>query len=141
MVLPLNAVYRPIPDLALSATVPLVHKVIRTGRHDARASDGSLVDPLGQLGTGGWGPFAGLHYRLEQGDWLGVSVEDSSLDGLASVSCRVRTQATYFDHSRCKFGDAALWSVHGQYRPVQRLALDLRALARARLAPTRPGLV
>ena len=97
-------------ELAVSAGSSLP-----TGRHDARASDGTLVDPHGQLGTGGWGPFAGLHYRLEQGDWM----------GFASVSYRMRTQASYFDHSKYKFGDAALWSVHGQYRPVQRLALDL----------------
>jgi hypothetical protein len=45
--------------------------------------------------------------------------------GFGSLSYRLRTEATYFDESKYKFGDAVLWSVHGQYRPVQRLALDL----------------
>lgn len=158
----LNAVYRPVDPVALSATVPWVAKEIHavggerssslrglgdvevaarwapwtevevgrrrvqelalqvgaalpTGKKDARAADGALIDPHGQLGTGGWGPFAGLHYRLEQGDWM----------GFASASYRLRTEARYFDRSRYRFGDAVLWSVHGQYRPVQRLALDL----------------
>jgi len=73
------------------------------------------VDPHGQLGTGGWGPFLGLHYRFEQANWL----------GFADVSYRMRTTGTYFDGSKYKFGDAALWSVHGQYRPVATVAFDL----------------
>jgi hypothetical protein len=99
-----------VQELALSAG-----SALPTGKKDARDSDGNLVDPHGQLGTGGWGPFAGIHYRLEQGDWL----------GFASLSYRLRTEATYFDHTRYRFGDAALWSIHGQYRPAARLALDL----------------
>jgi len=167
----LNAVYRPIEALSLSATVPFASKSIRTvgggtsvsdssltglgdvelaaryavitsvnfgarrvqevalslgsslptGRTDAHTSDGSLVDPHGQLGTGGWGPFAGLHYRLEVGDWMAY----------ASLSYRLRTEATYSDHSRYRFGNAVLWSTHGQYRPIQRLALDLGLDGRA----------
>lgn len=167
----LNAVYRPIEALSLSATVPFASKSIRTvgggtsisdssltglgdvelaaryavftsvnfgarrvqevalslgsslptGGTDAHASDGSLVDPHGQLGTGGWGPFAGIHYRLEVGDWMAY----------ASLSYRLRTEATYSDHSRYRFGNAVLWSTHGQYRPVQRLALDLGLDGRA----------
>jgi hypothetical protein len=161
----LNAVYRPLDALSLTATLPLVSKAIHTvgagtdvlasdltgvgdvelgaryalwtsvnlgarrvqelaisagsaiptGAHDAKAADGSLVDPHGQLGTGGWGPFAGVHYRLEQGDWLAY----------ASFSYRLRTEASYFDGSTYKFGDALLWSVHAQYQPTRRLALDL----------------
>jgi hypothetical protein len=101
---------RRVQELAVSlgASVP-------TGRHNARMGDGSLLDPHGQLGTGGWGPFAGLHYRFEQADWL----------AFASLSYRVRTEASYFDSSKYKFGDALLWSVHGQYRPIRRVALDL----------------
>jgi hypothetical protein len=89
--------------------------MVPTGNKNAKAAGGSLVDPHGQLGSGGWGPFAGLHYRFEQGDWL----------GFASLSYRLRTQASYFDGSKYKFGDAVLWSIHGQYRPVPRVALDL----------------
>ncbi|MFL5262375.1 MAG: hypothetical protein ACJ79L_08230 [Anaeromyxobacteraceae bacterium] len=87
---------------------------IPTGAHNA-TDGGALIDPHGQLGTGGWGPFLGLNYLFEQGDWL----------AFANVSGRLRTEATYFDGSKYKFGDALLWSVHGQYRPVRRVALDL----------------
>jgi hypothetical protein len=86
-----------------------------TGGHGSRNATGAVIDPHGQLGTGGWGPFLGLHYRFEQGDWL----------AFASLSGRLRTEATYLDSSRYKFGDALLWSVHGQYRPARALALDL----------------
>ncbi len=41
------------------------------------------------------------------------------------MSGRLRTEARYFDATKYKFGDALLWSVHGQYRPVRRVALDL----------------
>ena len=86
-----------------------------TGAHDAKVADGSLVDPHGQLGTGAWGPFVGLHYRLEQGRWTGY----------VAASFRWRTEATYLDGSRYRFGNAGLWSVHGQYQPTRRVALDL----------------
>lgn len=91
-----------------------------TGASDAKMTDPStgevtVVDPHGQLGTGGWGPFLGLHYRFEQVKWM----------GFADLSYRWRTTGSYFDGSKYKFGDAALWSVHGQYRPVSTLAVDL----------------
>jgi len=163
----LNAVYRPVDDLALSLTVPFLSKkmgtrpgepglamhdmtqsglgdvelaarwavwravdfgggrvqelavaagsTLPTGKHDAKDAEGNLVDPHLQVGTGGWGPFAGLHYRYEQGSWL----------GFASLSYRIRTQGSYGGGVKYRFGDAALWSVHGQYRPVARVALDL----------------
>jgi len=101
---------RRVQEFAVSAG-----SLLPTGGHNAKAPDGTLIDPHGQIGTGGWGPFAGVHYRLEQGDWLAY----------ASLSYRLRTEATYFDRSKYKFGDALLWSVHGQYQPNQRLALDL----------------
>jgi hypothetical protein len=88
---------------------------VPTGSHDAKAEDGSLIDPHGQIGAGAWSPFVGLSYRFEQGSWL----------GFANVSGRLRTEATYFDGTRYKFGDALLWSAHGQYRPIGRVALDL----------------
>ena len=90
-----------------------------TGANDAKITDttGAVipVDPHGQLGTGGWGPFLGVHYRLEQANWL----------GFADVSYRWRTTGSYFDGSKYKFGDAVLWSIHGQYRPLATLAVDL----------------
>ena len=90
-----------------------------TGPNDAKTVDSTgtamPVDPHGQLGTGGWGPFAGLHYRFEQADWL----------GFADLSYRVRTTGSYFDGSTYKFGDALLWSLHGQYHLLPSMALDL----------------
>jgi hypothetical protein len=161
----LNAVYRPIGQLSLIVTLPVLDKTIHTvgggtditdshltglgdaelgaryalwrsinlgigrvqefalagglmiptGAHDAKATDGTLVDPHGQLGTGAWGPFLGFHYRFEQVNWL----------GFADFSYRLRTTGSYFDGSKYKFGDAALWSVHGQYRLLPTLAFDL----------------
>ena len=105
-----NVGARRVHEFAVSAGT-----AIPTGDHNATAPDGGLIDPHGQLGTGGWGPFAGIHYRLEQGDWLAY----------ASLSYRLRTEATYFDSSKYQFGNALLWSVHGQYQPVRRVALDL----------------
>jgi hypothetical protein len=95
-----------------------------TGAHDAKttSTDSTTnavtfvpVDPHGQLGTGAWGPFLGIHYRFEQVNWL----------GFADFSYRMRTTGSYFDGSKYKFGDAALWSIHGQYRPIPTLAVDL----------------
>lgn len=95
-----------------------------TGAHDAKmtVTDPTTnavavvpVDPHGQLGTGAWGPFLGIHYRFEQVNWL----------AFADFSYRMRTTGSYFDGSQYKFGDAALWSVHGQYRPIATLAVDL----------------
>jgi hypothetical protein len=156
----LNAVYRPLESLSLSATVPVVSKAMRmsgggastelsdqtglgdvevaarwapwravdlgrgrvhevalaagtstpTGANSLR-SGGERVDEHGQPGTGGWGPFAGIHYRFEQGRWL----------AFASLSGRVRTE-NRFDY---RYGSAALWSVHGQYFPSKRVVLDL----------------
>jgi hypothetical protein len=103
-----------VQELALAGGV-----MMPTGANDAKTTDTTAtvipVDPHGQLGTGGWGPFVGLHYRFEQVNWL----------AFADVSYRVRTTGSYFDGSKYKFGDAALWSIHGQYRPLATLAVDL----------------
>jgi hypothetical protein len=92
-----------------------VGRSLPTGAHNARMPDGTPLDPHGQLGTGGWGPFAGLYYRYEQGDWTGY----------ANVGYRIRTEGSYFDGSKYKFGNAWLWSVHGQYLVTKRVAVDL----------------
>jgi hypothetical protein len=105
---------RRVQEVALSTgtTIP-------TGGADAAVSDGNgqriLVDPHAQLGTGGWGPFLGLHYRFEQGDGL----------LFADLAYRWRTTGAYFDGSTYKFGDALLWSLHSQYRASARVAADL----------------
>jgi hypothetical protein len=104
---------RRVQELAVAAG-----SALPTGRHEARDATGSIIDPHGQLGTGGWGPFAGLHYRLEQGDWT----------AFASISYRYRTGASYADPSgtfRYQFGDSFLWSVHGQHLVARRVAFDV----------------
>jgi hypothetical protein len=156
----LNAVYRPIDKLSLTATLPVVSKTIKTvgggtstpmsdvtglgdvevaaryalwravdlgvgrvqelavtagtslptGANDLRV-DGERIDEHGQPGTGAWGPFAGVAYRFEQGSWV----------GFGSVSGRVHSTNGF----HYTYGSAALWSVHGQYFPVKRVAIDL----------------
>lgn len=101
-------------ELALSAGA-----MLPTGATDAATIDGSgervPEDPHAQLGTGGFGPFLGMHYRFEQAD----------VAAFADLAYRWRTTATYFDQSTYRFGNAVLWSVHGQYRPHPRLVADL----------------
>ncbi len=94
-----------VQELALSAGTSTP-----TGPNGLRAA-GERIDEHGQPGAGSWGPFAGLHYRFEQGSWL----------AFASLSGRMHTENGY----GYTYGSALLWSVHGQYFPVKRLALDL----------------
>lgn len=105
---------RRVQELAVSAgsTIP-------TGKKDA-TERGALIDPHGQVGTGGWGPYAGLHWRLEAGDWTTS----------AAASFRIRTEASYFDGTRYEFGDVLAWSLHEQYQAGRRWVLDLGLDAR-----------
>jgi hypothetical protein len=80
-----------------------------TGTNDA-TNDGERVDEHGQLGTGGWGPYLGLHYRFEQERWT----------VFASATERVRT-ANAFEY---RYGPAILWSLHGQLFASPKLAVD-----------------
>jgi len=93
-------------ELALSAGTSLP-----TGPYKDKDAAGDLIDPHGQVGTGGWGPFLGAHYRLEQGDW----------SAFASFSGRLRTESSL----GYKVGNATLWSAHGQWLAVRWLALDI----------------
>ena len=104
-----------VQELALAGGIMMPTGASNAKTTDQNTGEVSLVDPHGQLGTGSWGPFLGLHYRFEQVKWL----------GFADVSYRMRTTGSYFDGSKYKFGDAALWSVHGQFRPLPSLAVDL----------------
>jgi hypothetical protein len=81
-----------------------------TGANGLQAN-GERIDEHGQPGTGAWGPFAGVAYRFEQGRWV----------GFGTVSGRVHTE----NGARYTYGSAVLWSVHGQYFPVKRVAVDL----------------
>ncbi len=69
------------------------------------------VDEHGQLGTGAWSPYAGIHYRFEQDQWT----------LFASATGRLRTTSS----DDYRYGNAVLWSAHGQFWPIPRLALDL----------------
>lgn len=95
-----------------------------TGANDVR-SGGERIDEHGQPGTGAWGPFAGVHYRLEQGKWL----------AFASLSGRVHTENGH----GYRYGAAALWSVHGQWYPSRRVVLDLGVDGRTAAADERSG--
>jgi hypothetical protein len=82
-----------------------------TGSNDATDAGGARIDEHGQVGTGSWGPFAGLHYRFAQDSW----------QALASVTGRLHNTNSH-DY---RYGSAVLWSIHGQYQPLKRLAFDL----------------
>lgn len=81
-----------------------------TGPNDLRF-EGVRIDEHGQPGTGSWGPFVGVHYRLDQRSWI----------AFASLSGRVHSQNSH-DYT---YGPSLLWSAHGQYLPAKRIALDL----------------
>jgi hypothetical protein len=95
-----------------------------TGSRTATVN-GVPVDEHGQLGTGAWGPYAGLHYRFEQERWT----------VFASATGRLHT--TNSDHYH--YGNAALWSFHGQFWTIPRLALDLGLDGRYAAADTQDG--
>ncbi len=80
-----------------------------TGQNGATDANGQRIDQHGQAGTGAFGPYAGLAYRLQQDPW----------SFLASASARVRTESSY----GYRFGSALLWTVQGQWSPLSWLAL------------------
>jgi len=69
------------------------------------------LEEHGQLGTGSWGPYAGLLYRLGQGDFAAV----------ASLTGRLRTE----NSDGYRYGNALLWSVQGEWDPHPRVAVAL----------------
>jgi hypothetical protein len=71
----------------------------------------SSLDEHAQLGTGSWGPYAGLLYRVGQGDFAAV----------ASVTGRLRTE----NADGYRYGHALLWSVTGEYDLTKRVAVAL----------------
>lgn len=75
------------------------------------SANGARIDEHGQPGTGSWGPFAGIHYRFEEGSWL----------GFASLTGRMHSENGY----QYTYGSALLWSAHGQYFPTKRVVVDL----------------
>lgn len=88
-----------------------------TGNNSAAQADGERVDEHGQIGTGGWGPSAGLFYRIQGDVW-------SSYAGAWGL---YRSMNSY----GYRFGSAALWTVAGQYQPLDWLAVALAVDGRA----------
>ncbi len=82
-----------------------------TGPDGATDPGGARIDQHGQAGTGAFGPYAGLAYRLQQDPW--------SL--LASASARVRTENSY----GYRYGSALLWTVEAQWSRFSWFALGL----------------
>jgi hypothetical protein len=89
--------------LSLGSSLP-------TGEADAREA-GLRLDDHAQLGTGGWGPYAGVLYRLEGLTW----------HGFASVTGRWRTENRF----GFRYGAAVTWSVQAQWQPHDRIGLGL----------------
>jgi hypothetical protein len=90
---------------------------VPTGKNSAVQADGERVDEHGQIGTGGWGPSTGLFYRIQGDVWSGYA-------GLWGLYRSVNS-------SGYRFGSAALWTVAGQYQPLDWLAVALAVDGRA----------
>jgi hypothetical protein len=84
---------------------------IPTGKNSAVDADGLRVDEHGQIGTGGWGPNAGLFYRFQGDLW----------SAYAGVWGLYRTTNSY----GYRFGAAAMWTAVGQFQPTEWLAVAL----------------
>lgn len=95
-----------------------------TGPNGA-AAGGVRVDEHGQLGTGGWGPSAGVFYRLAGEVW----------SGFATASGRYRTRNSY----GYRYGEALVWSVQAQVQPLAWLVATLGVDGRAAAADRDSG--
>jgi len=84
---------------------------IPTGNNSAADTDGTRIDEHGQVGTGGWGPNAGIFYRFQGDTW-------SAYAGVWGLYRTVNSHGY-------RFGAAALWTVVGQYQLLDWLALAL----------------
>ncbi len=81
-----------------------------TGPND-KTADGERIDDHAQLGTGSFGPYVGLVYAYHRDPWNLYS----------SVSATYHTTNSY-DY---QYAPALLWTVRGQWRPLDWLALEL----------------
>jgi hypothetical protein len=96
--------------LALSAgsTLP-------TGVNDEEVG-GTRIDQHAQLGTGAWGPYAGVTYALRSAVW----------NVAANVSGSFHSANSY-DY---RFGDAVRWGIEGQVRLNRAFAVSLASEGR-----------
>jgi hypothetical protein len=94
-----------------------------TGDNSAEAN-GVRIDEHAQLGTGAFGPYAGVQYAFRRDPW----------NFFGSVTGRLHTRNSY----GYKYGSALLWSLRGDYRLLDWLSagvsLDGRYAARDDLA-------
>jgi hypothetical protein len=83
---------------------------VPTGSNTLQA-DGYRLAEHSQLGTGALGPYAGLLYAFSRDPWT-VS---------AAVTGRLRLRNAY----EYQYGSAVLWSVRGDYQPLEYLVFSL----------------
>jgi hypothetical protein len=92
-------------DLGLTAGTTLP-----TGPNDA-SENGMRLDDHAQLGTGSFGPYFGATYAYHRDPW----------NLFVSGTAQVRTTNSFDYH----YGSAVRWSVRGDYRIVERFAIEL----------------
>jgi len=81
-----------------------------TGPNGA-TEDGMRLDDHAQLGTGSWGPYLGLNYAFHKDPW----------NLFATLLGQVRTTNSHGYH----YGSAVKWSVRGDYRIADPVAVEL----------------
>lgn len=84
---------------------------VPTGNDSATDAEGIRIDEHGQVGTGGWGPNAGLFYRMQGDVW-------SAYVGAWGLYRTVNSHGY-------RYGAAALWTAAGQVQPLDWLAVAL----------------
>jgi hypothetical protein len=90
-----------------------------SGDNDA-TRNGARVDEHGQLGTGGFGPYLGLFYRLSGDAW----------SGFATLTGRWRSENSY----GYRYGPSLHWALQGQWQDGTWLAASLALEGRSAAA-------
>jgi hypothetical protein len=81
-----------------------------TGADDATL-DGMRLDDHAQLGTGSWGPYAGVSYAFHKDPW----------NVFTSLTARAHTTNSYDYH----YATSLQWTLRGDYRLHDRFAVEL----------------
>lgn len=81
-----------------------------TGSNNAQ-ENGARIDDHAQLGTGSFGPYAGLLYSFHQDPW----------NASVNVSGRLHTANGY----GYRYAPALMWTARGTFRPWERLAFSV----------------
>lgn len=95
-----------------------------TGNNDA-VQGGVRVDEHGQLGTGGFGPYLGLFYRLGGDVW----------SGFATATGRYRTENSH----GYRYGESLHWAAQGMWQPGSWFAASLSLEGRSAAADREDG--